>query len=332
MSGHTSQSRSIALEDAKHIQAWGENLAQPVSLRFVATSDRRSNEFATFCQELSRLAPQVRVVEEKQEHAEFPAILVDSGWSYYALPRGGELMPFLELLSLLSQNPAKTPETLPDWHREIGWPADLKIYVAPQCPFCPQALRQLQPLLINNPMLHLSIIDGTLFPELAERDGVRSVPTTILDAHLRWTGSIEIKQILDALIHRDPGRLSTDTLKGIIKGGDADRLAAMMLREGRIFPAFLNLLTDLEWSTRLGAMVVLEEIQDANPALATSVTDALCRLLDDSEGPVLGDLIYLLGLVGSEECIPKLEGILQIEQDQQMREVLLEALEKLRQK
>lgn len=329
MSDSKSVAGMIAAEDVERIQGWEQQLIEPPAIRFTATGDHRTKQFALYCEELQGLAPTLHISREADSAAEFPALHVETGWSYHALPHGGELPPFLELLSMFGRRPSTVPQRLATWQEKIVWPAELKVFVTPQCPFCPQVLRQLLPLPLASRLVQLTIIDGMLFPELAERYGVRSVPTVLLDRQFRWTGSMTIEPILDALVHREPRQLGTATLKGMIKEGGAEQVAAMMVEASLIFPAFPELLTDPEWSTRLGAMVVVEEIAEQDPSLAATVTDSIMERIGSVADTVRGDLIYLLGTVGSPECVPRLEQLLETEQDLQMREVLREALEKL---
>ena len=165
---------------------------------------------------------------------------------------------------------------------------------------------------------------------MAQRDKVRSVPTVILDDEFRWSGSIVLQELVDALMHRDPDKLSAQELLRIIKDGNADHLAKVMLHKGIIFSGFFELLRHSNWSERLGAMVVLEQIAEENLRFAQSACPHLLHYLKTAEDPVRGDLIYLLGLVGCKEAVTCLEGLLQTEESTENREVLIETLQKLK--
>ena len=108
------------------------------------------------------------------------------------------------------------------------------------------------------PHLRLTVIDAMLMADQAADQGIRSVPTVMLDERIRWTGSIDMDEIIQQCTQRDPVLLSTASLRQIIESGDAARVAGMMADHGRIFPAIIELLTDERWSIRLGAMVTAE--------------------------------------------------------------------------
>jgi hypothetical protein len=102
----------------------------------------------------------------------------------------------------------------------------------------------------------------------------------------------------------------------------------MMLERGEIFPAFTDLVTHPEWSVRLGAVVVVEEMAEKNPRLAGSVLPPLWERFSTVDTTVKGDILYLTGLAGSpEEWGERLRAILRSELPEDLRESAREALE-----
>jgi hypothetical protein len=262
-----------------------------------------------------------------------PAIVLGASVRWQAIPEGGELMPFLRTLEMHfspGSAAASVPEALRSQIESVSLPADLKIYVTPQCPFCPNVLREILPLALLNPVLHLAVIDGALFPELAAGDGVRSAPTVILDGAFRWTGAGHMDEIVDAVLNRDPAHFGAKSLEDFIKEGNAGALAQMMIDRRQVFSAFTDLLENSDWSVRLGAMVVVEEIAEKSPELSEEMLNLLWNRLHVISGPARGDVIYLFGLgqPGSKLWIERLKGILE-DEDEEGREVVIEALEKL---
>jgi hypothetical protein len=210
-------------------------------------------------------------------------------------------------------------------------PARIKIYVSSHCPFCPRVLKEIQPLAFTGSFLVVTVIDGALFPEMAEKDGVRSAPTTILDSGMRWTGLMRPEELRNALAHRDPSQLSAETLKNFVKEGNAGRLAEMMLQRDLVFPAFIDLLLHPEWSVRLGAMVTAEEIGERNPKLGREILPDLWERMESEavQDSIRGDIVYLIGTLGSQEWIPRLERFLANSQSEDLREIAEEALQKI---
>ena len=209
-------------------------------------------------------------------------------------------------------------------------PTNLIIYVSPQCSFCPQAVRQLLPLLTLNRNIRLTVIDATYFPEHADREKIQSVPTLILENQFRWTGTFQTNEILDVIKNRDPSMLGPISLEMMLKEGKADELAAMMLEKAQIFPAFYDVLAHPKWPVRLGAMVVMEELIEGNLELAAQVLEPLWERFHKVDNRVKGDLLYLLGQLKRTESVPQLQAVLNGDFDSEVQEAAREALGTIR--
>ena len=177
--------------------------------------------------------------------------------------------------------------------------------------------------------VQLVVIDGTLFPEMTQAHKIQSVPTILLDDQFRWTGSVPLDELVDAVSTRDPALLGGASLESILKDGQAGHLAAMMLDAQKIFPAFYDLLIHDKWPVRLGAMVVMEEIAAQAPGIASEVIDPLWGRFEGVSDQIKGDILYLFGKIGDRRSISWLEEIITGDFDAAVKEAAKEALEKL---
>jgi hypothetical protein len=278
---------------------------------------------------LSRLAPKIQVIPAQGEGEGMPALLLGNAWRYHLVPAGAELKPFLELAVMLAQEPDKRPVLKIPSLKAVQWPSRLKIYVTNYCPHCRDVVTQITPLPLFNPLLHITVIDGALFPELAAADMVRSVPTVIGDNRFRWTGPVSLVELIGVLAERDPSQFGRETFKRMIQERDTDRLAGMMLEHNRIFPGFLETLMDPEFPTRLGAMVVFEDIAEHRPELAKEALKPIWKKIDAVDDNVKGDMIYLIGKSGDPEWISRLEAFQSLGFSKDLRGVVKEAVENL---
>jgi len=99
-----------------------------------------------------------------------------------------------------------------------------------------------------------------------------------------------------------------------------------MLDGKTIFPAFYDLIIHDKWPVRLGAMVVMEEIADHNPALASQVIDFLWgRFHQQPEG----DILYLLGEIKDRRAVSWLKEVLGGEYNEEVKEAAEEAMDKM---
>lgn len=315
-------------EEEREIALWGQKLKNDIRMELTITKDKRSRAFQNFCDNLSRVAPKIRTKTENEDEAKPPVIRIGNV-RYQAIPTGKELEPFLSALAGNKSPALKLSASLRERVSNIEIPARLKIYITPHCPFCPVAVKQLLSLVAANEGIKLTIIDGALFPEAAKSDNVQSAPTALLDDLYRWTGAIQLSEIADMILNRDPSRLSASSLKDMFEEGNASGVAAMMTDSGKIFPAFLELLVHEKWPVRLGAMVAFETIAAENSKLIAQAIPFLWERFSQVEDTVKGDVLYLFGISGDESVIPKLETVLNGTYPVEVKEAAAEALEEI---
>lgn len=311
-------------EEREQIAALNDSLSNGLTLGLREGEHAAHQAMAAFLEELASLAPGIRVTKNQENPQPVPAIVVTDAVFWSGIPSGTEFGPFVDLLSAVGQGsspPAKGPLAA------ITTPAMLKLYVSATCPHCPAMVRQVFPLSLMNGNLKLTVIDGPAFPELAAVDNVKSLPTLLLDGNFRWTGSVDTEELLQVIGSRDPAELGPAALKGMIQEGNAYGLAAMMVSRGKIFPAFVELLIHPEFSVRLGAMAAVEDVAENAKLIASQVVEPLKERFDRLDGPVKGDVLYVIGVCGDETAVPFLSSAAAASQDDELREAAEDALE-----
>jgi len=315
--------------EEKQIIKLNHQLSENITIGLVASQHTSSRLFHEFCEELTRLAPKIKISKAEAGPQDPPQILIGNCLRYQAVPTGYELQPFLEALAAIDSDSLKLAEPIKILLKKNKLPASLTVFIAPQCTFCPQMVRRLIPLPMTDKNLQLTIIDGTLFPEMMQTYQIRSVPTLLLDEQFRWTGSVSLEELIDTLNTRDPVSLSPVSLESIIKEGGAGRLAAMILEAEKLFPAFYDVLTHDKWPIRLGAMVVIEEIVAKNRDLAADALSPLWDRFHEASVQIQGDILHVLGEIGDPLSVAWLENVLSGNFDQEVKEAAREATKKI---
>jgi len=316
--------------EEKRIHRFNATLSKEVTVEVHLSEDSRSAEFDQFCKQLVNIAPRIKTVVNGDDSESLPAIRIGPRLRYHGIPTGRELDPFLEALAYLDAKPADLPPSIKAKFTHTGVPANIRVFVTPVCQFCPGVLRQILPLPFAVESVSLTVIDGVLFTDLAEQSKIRSAPTILLDEQFRWSGAVTLVELSDAIVHRDPAMLGRPTFERLILEGGAFDLAEMMQDQDKIFPAFIELLTDETLNVRLAAMVTAEELAAGNHELASQMIEPLQSRFQDAVDTVKGDILYVLGEIRSRKPLPYLNDIINGDYDAEVKEAAQEAMEKIR--
>lgn len=293
-------------------------------LELIVTGDERSRRFDEYIDALARRHPGIEILKKTEAQADSPALVIPPNIRFEAVPANKWEPVFIDFLK--EEAFLKTAEPVRDMNSSVH----LKFYLAPFCPFCPQVLADLLPLAGAQPLLHLTVIDGEMFPEKASLDQVRAAPTLILDDSVRWIGTVNMTEVVSIILDRDPASLGAESVRTLIENGAAGELARMMAGSGKIFPSFLDLLTHEKWPLRLGAMVAFEYLLEQNRGLADAVLESLWSRFDKIDDGIKSDVLYLFGQSGGEQAMERLKIVLNASYPGYVHEAADEALESIR--
>jgi len=319
-------------EDRQRLKGLAADLPANTRLRLVLTRHALRDRVQTYGRALQEALPEIDLVPDIRRDPAPPWMETEAGIRFHALPEGDKLAGLVEALRPPGQVGPHIPPDQGEWLMRLPLPVEISLYIAPACPFCPQALQQWIALARAGRHLRLRVVDAALFPETAREDAIQAVPTVVLDRHMRWSGRIPVTEVLEQLVTRDPSRLSSDALDGLIKEGLAGQVARAMVAQQHLFPSIIDLLTHRKWPVRLGAMVVVEEIAALDRGLAAAVVPALHQRYDGLEDSVRGDVLYVIGEAGDDRIVPFLRDVETTSGNPDVRQAAREALVCIRQR
>jgi thiol-disulfide isomerase/thioredoxin len=320
---------TISNSEKDRIRDWARGLDEDVTLRYATAKHAMDGRFKAFAGKLGELSPRIRLKKDGDAQVSLPTLFVGRHVAWQALPLNRELEPFLAALGGEDVFANQLSKDVRQQLARLQVPALVKVFITPHCPFCPNAVSLLLGLAAANDRVRITIIDGELFPAVAEKERVSAAPTIILDDQFRWTGSVDAPELVTLMLDRDPASLGADALRGLIEDGDAERVARMMADGGKLFPAFFTLLTHPRWSVRLGAMVAFESLAEQDPELAAQVVDPIIERFAEANDMVKGDLLHVLGESGNRAALPFLQQVAGDHDDEEVRGAADEAIEKL---
>ncbi len=292
----------ITAQDEQVIRRWAMRLSTPPVIHLARTAGEGDTELAQFCDRFQQIVPQLIIKPGPDDAYRTPAMIVGrhKNIAFQTVPQGRELQPFLVALHQSVENAQNGSASTNSLAADISLPAEMTLFITMHCPHCPHAVQHLSDLAHHCSLLRLAIVDGSLFMSQAVENNIQSVPTLILDGQLRWTGTIDVTEVVKQCIHRDPSQLSAGSLRQIIESGDAQRVAAMMIQGDCLFPSFIDLLVNPRWSVRLGAMVTVEYLIEENPRLAEKLIGPLWDGFGNLDISVQGDVIQVFGQIAND--------------------------------
>ena len=316
-------------QEEKIIAGWSEGSPEEILLTVAWRDDEPGRKIRAFCKTLLRLVPRIRVEEEEILDGALPEIRVRENMRWSAVPEAKELAPFLSALHSAEPLAQDLQPAILDLLQRLEAPASIRVYIAPQCPFCPQTVLQCLALADASDACRVVVVDGALFPEQAEKDEVRSAPTILLDQALRWSGSVKTEELVRMIVDRDPVHLSSESLEQMLHSGRAEDLAGMMLKRGEVFPGLFPLLLHTKWPVRLGAMVTFQHLVETRPDLASQIALSLWERFPGVDDSVKGDILFLLGESRDPSFLPLLHSVIEGPHPVEVKEAAKDAVENM---
>lgn len=232
---------------------------------------------------------------QRSDDQQTPQLKISSRLIYQAIPEGVERPLFYQAMGLRDLGPCPFDKTLQERIKLLQVPHAVQLFMANQCHYCPQVVLQMLHYGRLTSQVTLKIVDAQMFPEIAANNSIKSVPTLILDDNMRWSGQLDIAEMVGYIENQDPAQLGGETLAAMIQDGQAAQLAGMMVASQKVFPALNGLLTDEKWSIRLGAMVVMETLIETDVSLVVTYLQKFWNEWESFDSNVKGDLLYLMG-------------------------------------
>jgi len=291
-------------------------------------------QMEALCQDVQKALPEIEVGVKEEQLLAYPAVKITNpeeeiNLYYLSLPEKREWLPFFNALKAIATDTFILGAEEIKKVKSLSTPVEVKVFITPECVFCPLVVDLANQLAIVNHLLHVFIIDGNLYPELAKRYEVTASPTVIINEDYFLVGT-EAKEKLVQWIEKASQKVyDPSVLKSLLKQAQAERVVELCLKDEQYLYSLLALLQDKELFPRIGTMRVLEELAEKSPQLIEKATSKIIPMLDTNETRDKGDILFLLGLIGSPEVISIIEEKMQGDTDE-IKEIALEAIENIK--
>ena len=208
-------------------------LKTEVTIGLSVTKDEKSNKVRGFVEDVASLSDKINVVEKDLAYT--PAFELigekDHGQIIFAgVPLGHEFASFALALLQVGGIEPKIDEGTKKRIKAIEDTQNLETIVSLSCHNCPEVVQSFNIMAVLNPNINHTMIEGSMFQNLAEYRDVLAVPAIFKDGNFLEGG----KQTMDSLLELIGSKKSSDDFAGkevydvlIIGGGPAAATAAI---------------------------------------------------------------------------------------------------------
>jgi len=131
------------------------------------------------------------------------------GMRYYGVPTGFEFNVLVQAVIDVSRGASDLGPLTREKLKGLGADVHVQLFVTPTCPYCPGVARTLYKMAIENPRVHVSVIEAMEFITLAQRYDVRGVPRIVVNETLSFEGALPESGLL-AFILKAGGAMSDE--------------------------------------------------------------------------------------------------------------------------
>ncbi|TFG34576.1 glutaredoxin [Candidatus Thorarchaeota archaeon] len=196
-----------------------ENLVNDVTIHLFTVDHKclYCNDTRDMVELIAELSNKVRVEEHKGpltseiaknmgvEH--HPAIVLHGQEPYnvkfYGIPAGHEFSALIGGIIDVSAGTAPLPPDIIEDIRAIDKPIRIRVFVTPQCPYCPGMTRLAHQAAILNPLINAEMYEALEFQDEAQKFEVFGVPKTIFNETVAVEGltppEMFVEKLFDAI-------------------------------------------------------------------------------------------------------------------------------------
>ena len=208
-------------------------LKTEVTIGLSVTNDEKSKKVRGFVEDVANLSDKITVVEKDLAYT--PAFELkgekDHGQIIFAgVPLGHEFASFALAILQVGGIAPKIDEAAKKRIQAIEDVQNLETIVSLSCHNCPDVVQSFNIMAVLNPKINHTMIEGSMFQEIAEDRDVLAVPAIFKDGEFLEGG----KQTMDSLLELIGSKKSSDDFAGksafdvlIIGGGPAAATAAV---------------------------------------------------------------------------------------------------------
>ena len=165
-------------------------------------------------EELAGLTPKINLetidfyaepeVAREQGVTRIPAIVLSADGSsrvkFYGAPMGYEMATIVEVIKTISRGVSPLSMDTRKKLRQINQDVHIQVFVTPSCTICPGMARLAHAVALENLRVTADVVEVQEFPKLSQTYGVRSVPWTVINEYIGFSGAVTEAQLVEKVL------------------------------------------------------------------------------------------------------------------------------------
>ncbi len=202
------------LKDNVNLQVFTQ---KPSVITIPGRECRYCAETQQLMEEVADLSPKINLevvdfyadptIAEERGVARIPAVLLSSAnmdkqarLKFYGAPVGYEMATIIEGIKTISRGVSPLSMDTRKKLRQVNQDVHIQVFVTPSCPYCPGLSHMAHAMALENSHIHADVIEVQEFPRLGQTYGVRSVPLTVINEHIRFAGAVDEGGLLERVL------------------------------------------------------------------------------------------------------------------------------------
>jgi len=187
----------------EQVKAYFQDLTNPVKILFFGSSKENCDycsDTLSLMEEIAELSDKISIetydIDKDNEKVAIYKIKftpttvittiengleIDYGVRFLGIPAGHEFTSMIVSLVNVSKQESGLSSTVKEKLGNLTQPVELKVFVTPTCPYCPNAVILAHQMAIESKMITGEMVEAMEFPELSEQFNVSGVPHTIIN-------------------------------------------------------------------------------------------------------------------------------------------------------
>ncbi|GBL05137.1 alkyl hydroperoxide reductase subunit F [Glaciecola sp. KUL10] len=193
------------------------DMQQAVTLVVQTGEHAKREELMTMLNQFASISDKI-IVEERDNNARLRSPVTfelevagePTGISFSGVPGGHEFNSFILAVLQSGGVKLKLDDAIQKMVAKVKTPSKFQVYVSLSCHACPDVVQAMNQFALLNDNIEVEMIDGGVYPDLVEENGIQGVPTVFMNGEVFASGQVDTAKLVSKLTDARPEMLEAD--------------------------------------------------------------------------------------------------------------------------